>query len=58
MAMSNSHRNPWSLQLIDNFLENIVFLGLQVFNFDNSNMFSCGRNAQVTIKLEVTIENK
>jgi len=25
-----------------------VLLGLKVFEFDNSNMFSCSRNAQVT----------
>ena len=27
----------------------VILLGLKVFNFYNSNMFSRGRNAQVTV---------
>ena len=49
MTMPNSQQYPWNVYLINN-VENIVgFLGLTVFHSDNSYMFSCTRNAQVTL---------
>ena len=38
---------PWNLYLV-NYVENVVSRDLIVFISDNSNIFSCSRNAQVT----------
>ena len=38
---------PWNLYVV-NYVENVVSRDLIVFISDNSNIFSCSRNAQVT----------
>ena len=37
-----------NIYLIKNVQDIVVMLGLKVFNYDNSYMFSCRRNAQIT----------
>ena len=39
MAMPDSQRYPGNLYLINNMEDIVVFLGLKVFNFDNSSFF-------------------
>ena len=46
MARSDSQWYPCNFYLINNVNEIVVFLALQVFISNNSNMFSCSRNAQ------------
>ena len=47
--MANCPVNSGTLEYLINIDEDtVVFLGLKVFVFDNSYMFSCSRNAQVT----------
>ena len=48
VAMSDSQRYPWSPHLIKNVEDIVVFINLKVFNSDNSQMFSCNRNAQIS----------
>ena len=47
---------PMKLFRIDYVKDIVVFLGLKVFHSNNSNMFSCSRNAQVPFCRETTIE--
>ena len=46
MARSDSQWYPCNFYLINNVNEIVVFLALQVFISNSSNMFSCSRNAQ------------
>ena len=51
MGMTDSQQYPWNLYLIKisiNFNLSI-FLGLKVFNSENSIMFSWSRNSQATL---------
>ena len=47
--MSDSQRYHCNLYLINNVEDIFPFLGLKMFNNDNSCMFSCSRNPQVTL---------
>ena len=47
IAISDSQRYPLKLRLINNLEDIVMFLGLKVFNCNNSFMFPCSRNAKV-----------
>ena len=49
MTMPDLQRYPTNLYLINNLEDIDIFLGLKMFNSDNFYMFSCSRNAQVTL---------
>ena len=44
----NGHQYPWNLYLINSLEDVVAFLGIKVSNSENSYMFSCSRNADVT----------
>jgi len=46
--MPDSQRYPWNHYIVTSLEDIVVFPGLKVFNSDNSCMFFCSRNAQVT----------
>ena len=46
--MTNLQQYPRILYLINNVEDIVVSQGLKMFISDDSNMFSCSRNAQVT----------
>ena len=48
MTMPDSQWYPLNISLIDTVEDIVVFLGLKVFNSDETYTFSCNRNAQVT----------
>ena len=48
--MPDSQRYPWNFYLINNAEDIVVFLGILVFNSDNSHMSSFIWNAHVTCK--------
>ena len=49
IAMPDLQRDPRNLYLINNVDDIVIFPGLKMFNSDNFYMFSCSRNAQVTL---------
>ena len=49
MAMPDSHRYPWYFYLINNMEDIFVTWHLKEFTYDNSNIFSCSRNALVAL---------
>ena len=51
LTMPCSQQVPSKPYIINNVEDIVVFLGLNVFKSDNSYMFSCRRNAQVTFFL-------
>ena len=46
--MPDSQQYSWNLYLIMYVEDIVVFIGLKVFNSDNSRMFSLSKNARVT----------
>ena len=47
--MPDSQLYPWNLYLINNVEDIVDFLGLKLYNFDHSNMFTNIRNAQINL---------
>ena len=45
MEMPDSQRYHW-LYLINDLEDIVDFLGLKVFNYDNSSIFACSKNTQ------------
>ena len=50
MTQSDLQRYPWNLYLINNVEDIVIFLGLKVFNSDNSFMFTCSFRITVVEK--------
>ena len=58
MTLSDLQRYPWNLYFINNVEDIVIFLGLKVFNSDNSFMFTCSFKITVVEKQQLkTIEN-
>ena len=55
MTMPDSHQNPWTLYLINNVEDTVVFLGLKVFL--NFCMFSRTKNVQVTFEKNQSLKS-
>ena len=56
MAMSDSQRYPWNLYLINIMEDTVVFLGLEMFNSENFNLFSCSLEMRKSVFWEPAIE--
>ena len=56
MAMSDSQRYPWNPYQINIMEDIVVFLGLEMFNSENSNLFSCSLEMRKSVFWEPAIE--